>query len=156
MRSLNVNKLTNFINKELSIKLENDIYNFSIEYANENNTPFLQESIYETKYNDILSVLKKDEDKKYLIKLIINNIISTDKIVYMKPEELNPELFENIIKKRELEEFKKNNRVGSSTFTCTKCKEKNCSISQKQTRSSDEPPTTFITCLECGYVFRYN
>lgn len=35
-------------------------------------------------------------------------------------------------------------------FTCGKCKKKNCTYTQVQTRSSDEPMTTFVVCNECG------
>ena len=35
-------------------------------------------------------------------------------------------------------------------FTCYKCKSTNCSYYQLQTRSADEPMTTYVTCLECG------
>ena len=55
-----------------------------------------------------------------------------------------------------MEEYKKNNKVGSSAFTCTKCKKSKCSVSQKQTRAGDEPPTTFVSCLECGHTFKFN
>lgn len=70
----------------------------------------------------------------------------------MKPEELNPEKYEEIIKKREMEEYKKNNKIGSTVFTCPKCKKANCQITQKQTRSGDEPPTIYIICNECNHV----
>ncbi|NDH09770.1 MAG: hypothetical protein EBY16_09215, partial [Gammaproteobacteria bacterium] len=39
---------------------------------------------------------------------------------------------------------------GSSMFTCTSCKKSNCKYYQMQTRSADEPMTTFITCLHCN------
>ena len=35
-------------------------------------------------------------------------------------------------------------------FRCGKCKSDHCGFVQFQTRSSDEPMTTFITCLDCG------
>jgi DNA-directed RNA polymerase subunit M/transcription elongation factor TFIIS len=39
---------------------------------------------------------------------------------------------------------------GSSMFTCRSCKKSNCKYYQMQTRSADEPMTTFITCLHCN------
>ncbi|XP_056365266.1 transcription elongation factor A protein 3 isoform X3 [Oenanthe melanoleuca] len=35
-------------------------------------------------------------------------------------------------------------------FQCSKCKKKNCTYNQVQTRSADEPMTTFVLCNECG------
>ena len=40
---------------------------------------------------------------------------------------------------------------------CGKCKKNNCTYHQMQTRSADEPMTTFVLCNECGnrYVVFY-
>ncbi len=38
----------------------------------------------------------------------------------------------------------------SSHFTCSNCKQKKVSYSQAQTRSADEPMTTFCECQVCG------
>lgn len=40
--------------------------------------------------------------------------------------------------------------ISSSEFKCRKCKSEKTAVSQAQTRSADEPMTTFVTCLECG------
>mmetsp|Transcript_39059 Transcript_39059/g.91222 ORF Transcript_39059/g.91222 Transcript_39059/m.91222 type:complete len:301 (+) Transcript_39059:89-991(+) len=42
----------------------------------------------------------------------------------------------------------------SDMFQCKKCKKKECTFYQKQTRSSDEPMTVFITCKACGHEWR--
>jgi transcription elongation factor S-II len=42
------------------------------------------------------------------------------------------------------------NEGGTTMFKCGRCKERWCKYYQKQTRSADEPMTTFITCLKCG------
>ena len=73
----------------------------------------------------------------------------------MKPEELNPDNFEKIIKKKELEQYKKKNRATTNAFKCSKCKQRKCTVEEKQTRSGDEPATTFVTCMECGHQFKF-
>lgn len=35
-------------------------------------------------------------------------------------------------------------------FQCNNCKKRRCKYFQMQTRSSDEPMTTFVSCLNCG------
>ena len=30
-----------------------------------------------------------------------------------------------------------------------------CQVTQKQTRSGDEPATTFVECIECGFMFKF-
>ena len=38
------------------------------------------------------------------------------------PEELNPDNYEKLLKKKEMEEYKKNDIKSSSAFKCSKCK----------------------------------
>ena len=38
----------------------------------------------------------------------------------------------------------------SSDMKCGKCGKRNCTYNQLQTRSADEPMTTFVMCNECG------
>ncbi|KAK8883293.1 transcription elongation factor TFIIS [Tritrichomonas musculus] len=42
----------------------------------------------------------------------------------------------------------------SKNYKCIKCKSNNISFYQLQTRSADEPMTTFFTCGDCGYNWR--
>ena len=42
-----------------------------------------------------------------------------------------------------------------SEFKCRKCKSNNCSHYQMQTRSADEPMTTFVNCMDCGNRWRF-
>ena len=39
--------------------------------------------------------------------------------------------------------------------TCRKCKKNLCIYYQLQTRSADEPMTTFVTCLSCGNNWKF-
>ncbi|XP_012692504.1 transcription elongation factor A protein 1 isoform X2 [Clupea harengus] len=40
-------------------------------------------------------------------------------------------------------------------FTCGKCKKKCCTYTQVQTRSADEPMTTFVFCNACGNRWKF-
>lgn len=44
----------------------------------------------------------------------------------------------------------------SSSLQCGKCKEKKVSYTQAQTRSADEPMTTFCTCTVCGHKWKFS
>jgi DNA-directed RNA polymerase subunit M/transcription elongation factor TFIIS len=145
--------LTKYISKELAIIVEKSILNFSQDYAELNETPFLLESIYDTKVFEITSALSVAKEKKYVL---IKNENDAAKITFYKPEELYPEKYEDLLKKKEIEEYKKNNVKSSSAFKCSKCKKNKCQVTQKQIRAGDEPATTFVTCLECGHVFSFN
>lgn len=140
--------------KNIAENIEISIFNFSTEYAETNETPYLIQSIYDSKSEEIICQLN-DIESQHLINGLKKETIDSKKVAFMKPEEINPEKYENFIKKREMEEHKKLNTVGSSVFTCSKCKKANCTVSQKQTRAGDEPPTTFVKCNECGHTFKY-
>jgi transcription elongation factor S-II len=44
--------------------------------------------------------------------------------------------------------------VGTDLIQCEKCQQNNCSYSELQTLSGDEPMTLFILCRNCGYRWR--
>jgi len=145
-------QLKKILNDQMIEELKKSVKQFSKEYADTNETPYLFDSIYENKINEIISLLL-NKNSSYLIKNIKNGNIKIKDLVYMKPEELNPSKFDDIIKKRELTEIKKNTKQGSTIFECPKCKKAKCTVSIKQNRPGDEPPDTEINCLECGYKY---
>ena len=150
-REKNVKKISEILNEKYAKKIEQSIYNFSKEYTEDNETPFLLESVYSDKFNEIYNLLiNKKSD--YLIKAILSNKIYPLKIAMMRPDELNPDKYENILKKKETEEFKKSTQATSSVYKCPKCKERKSVVIQKQTRSADEPATLYIECKSCGYT----
>ncbi|CAO3598657.1 unnamed protein product [Absidia cylindrospora] len=40
-------------------------------------------------------------------------------------------------------------------FVCGKCKKRKCTYFQMQTRSADEPMTTFVTCINCNNRWKF-
>lgn len=146
------NNIKKKINSLIAKDIENSIYIFSEKYADDNGTPFLIDNIYDTKAEEVLCILNNN-NLKYIIKGINENKIDPKKFAFLKPAELNPEKFSDIIKKKQKEEMRMSDIGVSSAFECEKCKKNKCSIVEKQIRSGDEPATAFITCLECGHVF---
>jgi len=148
-RSDKINILNNMVDVEVATKIELSIFNFTNEYILNNNIPDLFNEIYENKFNDIITIKE--------LKLFVDNLykeknILPENIAYLKNEELFPSIYKDILQKNAIQ----NNKVGSDAFTCKKCKEKNVEITQKQTRSGDEPPTIFVKCLVCGYSFKFS
>jgi len=45
--------------------------------------------------------------------------------------------------------------TNTDLLKCGKCKKRNCSYNQVQTRSADEPMTTFVYCNECGNRWKF-
>jgi DNA-directed RNA polymerase subunit M/transcription elongation factor TFIIS len=110
-------------------------------------------SIYKQKFLQIQSNLKKSPVLKGWI---LDKKIKTKDVVEMRPEDLWPDgpyaklMEERIIKdmrKQYVEKEARANLVG--LFTCARCKSKKTTYYQLQTRSADEPMTTFVSCLNC-------
>ena len=68
-------------------------------------------------------------------------------------QEINPKHWEKHIEKkmkRDKLKYETKQVAATDTFTCRKCKSKECNYYQMQTRSADEPMTTFVSCINCG------
>jgi transcription elongation factor S-II len=48
----------------------------------------------------------------------------------------------------------KDNAAETDQFKCGRCNQRKCKYYQMQTRSADEPMTTFVTCVNCGNRWR--
>ena len=131
-----IKKFSKLFSKKIAKEIVNSIYKFSKQYVEENGTPFLLESIYDNKVDELLCNMDESKNGVFLT-MVKEGKIDAKTIAYLRPEEMNPEMYEKIIKKKELEEYKKNKKTGTNAFKCSKCKSKNCSVSQKQTRSGD-------------------
>ncbi|GCF00349.1 RNA polymerase II elongation factor [Zygosaccharomyces mellis] len=118
------------------------------------------EKAYKDKYRIIYSniISKNNPDLKHKI---TNGDVTPQYLVSCDPKELAPEHL-----KKKLEEIAKQNlhnaqgatiqRSITDRFTCGKCKEKKVSYYQLQTRSADEPLTTFCTCESCGNRWKFS
>lgn len=151
LRSECINGLLKHVDKKKATELEKSIYDFSVDYANVHETQYLIEQIYETKADEIINMIQNKETG--FLNHIKKGTINLANVAFMKPDELNPDKYNKIIKKKNTEADKINNQVTTTVYTCKKCKNNKCQATQRQTRSADEPATTFVTCMECGYEF---
>ena len=149
------NKLYEIINKKKIAKnLEISIYNYAIREAkNKNvirkwsNNFFIM--IYIGRMYTIFSNLK---NKKFLEK-IKNKEIQGKQLSFITHQDIEPEKWRKLImakQKREQNLCKINMEAATDEFKCYKCKQRQCTYYQLQTRSADEAITTFVTCLLCG------
>ncbi|ULY68581.1 putative transcription elongation factor TFIIS [Chlorella virus XW01] len=152
-RNNNVLTFQKTISKTQAKDLEESILEFSIKYAEENETPFLFEQIYDSKIDEIINQLKNSDS---FVQNIKDNKFNIKEIPYLKPEDLYPEKFEKIVKKKAVEKAKKDAKATTNVFKCPKCKKRKATVVEKQTRAADEPATVFITCEECGYTWTDN
>ena len=109
--------------------------------------------LYKKNYNRLMGNISYNNNNTFVLNKLKYNIWEPENVVSMKAEILYPELWESLLLKsaKKLAALgKENNQQGSTFFKCSKCRQNNCVYFQMQTRSADEPMTTFITCLNCG------
>ncbi|XP_051892345.1 transcription elongation factor A protein 3 [Pristis pectinata] len=102
----------------------------------------------------------KDPKNPNLRKNVLSGAIDLLHLARMTAEEMaSDELKElrNVITKEAIREHQMAKTGGtiSSLFQCGRCKKKNCTYNQVQTRSADEPMTTFVLCNECGNRWKF-
>ena len=143
--------LSNYFDEDTLNSIIDSIINFTYTYVETNEIHFLIDSIFDSKVSELVYYFEKSD---YIVSLVNDNTIDPSTVAYMKPHELNPDRYKDIIEKKTYE-HKKKKQKGANIFSCRKCKQNNCDVTQKQTRSADEPATTFVNCLECGHTFRF-
>lgn len=92
---------------------------------------------------------------------LLDGQITPGAFIKMSPNDMAPDAL-----KKEIEKLNKQNlfdaqgatekRAVTDRFTCGKCKHKKVSYYQMQTRSADEPLTTFCTCENCGNRWKFS
>uniref|UniRef100_A0A4X1TL17 Transcription elongation factor n=1 Tax=Sus scrofa TaxID=9823 RepID=A0A4X1TL17_PIG len=114
---------------------------------------------YKNRVRSRLSNLK-DAKNPGLRRSVLCGAITPQQIAVMTSEEMASDELKEIRKamtKEAIREHQMARTGGTQTdlFTCGKCRKKNCTYTQVQTRSSDEPMTTFVVCNECGNRWKF-
>ena len=80
--------------------------------------------------------------------------VSAREIAYLQHHQLDGENWDALISRKKLREEKMKNASTTDAYPCRKCKKRKAYVFRFQTRSADEPMTTFIRCLVCGNTQR--
>ena len=137
-----------------SRNMEKSIYNYALkEAANRkvvkkwDNPYFVQ--IYVDRLRSIFINLKNPA----LLSQIQNGALKSSNVAFMTHQEMMPEKWDAMIQdkiKRDKNKYETTIEAATDTFKCRKCHSNKCTYYQMQTRSADEPMTTFVQCIECG------
>jgi transcription elongation factor S-II len=137
-----------------STNIEKGIFNWAIQQAGKNNivkkwsNPFFI-TLYIDRLRSVYINLKKPD----VSSAVTSGNIKPQELAFMTHQEICPDKWKQLIedkKVRDKQKYEPNIEASTDNFTCNKCKSKKCTYYQLQTRSADEPMTTFVTCLECG------
>lgn len=102
----------------------------------------------------------KDPKNPSLRSNFIVGAITAQRLAKMTPEEMASDEMKNLrdrFVKEAINDAQLATNQGTKTdlLKCGKCKKRNCTYNQLQTRSSDEPMTTFVLCNECGNRWKF-
>lgn len=150
-----VNKLNNIIkDKNISENLEKGIYNYTIMECEERKLIKKWSNHYFVViYIQKLKIILINLSNKDLFDRLKSKQFKAHELAFMNHQDMRPDLWEKLLETKKIrDENKFTPKLEASTddFKCFKCKSKKCTFYQLQTRSADEPMTTFVTCLECG------
>ena len=150
-----INKIdANINNLKISKNIERGIYNYAVCQAKSKNIVRKWENKYflQLYKNRLRSIYLNMKNAEFLDKIKTKQITTTQ-LCKMTHQEMRPEKWRKLIDakiKRDKNMTSVNMSAATDEFKCYKCKKNKCTYYQLQTRSADEPITTFITCLVCG------
>lgn len=134
--------------------LEIGIFNSTIREAKRlkiitkwSNSNFVE--LYLTKLRSILNNI----NNPFIMNEIQNKTLKPETLAFMTHQEMDPERWKPFIEakiKRDKVKYETKMAAATDTFKCRKCKSTECTYYQMQTRSADEPMTTFVSCINCG------
>lgn len=111
------------------------------------------------KYRSIMFNIKDSSNPDFRRKVLLGHV-KPEQVLEMKPEEMasNERQLENKkIKEKALFECERGKQPEATTnsFKCGRCGKRKCTYYQLQTRSADEPMTTFVTCVNCNKRWKF-
>jgi DNA-directed RNA polymerase subunit M/transcription elongation factor TFIIS len=134
--------------------IEKGIFNYSIERATKKNIIKKWENdIFVQLYIDRLRSVYINLTKTNLIQKVIEKEIKPEDIAFMTHQEYEPEKWNELIQqkiKKDASKFNDNIEASTDVYVCRRCKSRKCTYEAVQIRSSDEPMTIFVNCLNCG------
>ncbi|GFT66359.1 transcription elongation factor S-II [Nephila pilipes] len=114
---------------------------------------------YKNRIRSRVANLKDSKNPELRIN-VLKGIIEPAKIAVMTADEMASEEMK-VLRQKFTKEAINDHQMAMTSGTktdllkCGKCKKNNCTYNQVQTRSADEPMTTFVYCNECGHRWKF-
>lgn len=136
--------------------IESGIFEYSVYYVYTNTSlDYMIYNVYIDKLKDIeynINITSNNK-KNFMNDVLLKNGIDPRLIAFYSAQQLFPENWKEIMDRMQMRKYKREHIATTNIYKCGKCKERKCTVFQLQTRSADEPMTTFVTCLVCGNKF---
>ncbi|GMK56489.1 hypothetical protein CspeluHIS016_0303290 [Cutaneotrichosporon spelunceum] len=103
----------------------------------------------------------KDKGNPALRNEIVLGQLTADRVVRLTKEEMASESMKAMNERIQEQNLFNSKGVGevqaeTDAFKCGRCGQRKCVYYQMQTRSADEPMTTFVTCTVCGLRWKFS
>lgn len=150
------------INNIIVLNLEKGIFNETIKYCKQKSIELKWANLhFSKKYSQlarkVIANITYTPNANDVKEKILNNVWSAETIASKTHQELYPEFYDEIKLKIMAKYINTNSeQEHDGFFTCGKCKSKKTTYTQAQTRSADEPMTTFVTCLNCEHRWKFS
>lgn len=142
-RTEGMQTLEQVVKNEKNIKiLENAIYKKSLEFSESENKTVYKNIIY-----DVVLDIKNGQSLKETLSSVQEGHVAWQHPDFNDIRHTQKEQDDFIVNPFEVEE---------GVLTCPKCSKSRTFSYSKQTRSADEPMTTFATCMNCKHKWTYS
>ena len=138
--------------------LEIGIFNYSIREAIVKKTIQKWDNpLFVQIYKDRLRSVFENIRRPCVMDRVLADKLAPQALAFASHQDMDPERWNEMLDakmKRDISKYVNNTRASTDMFTCRKCRSKECTHYELQTRSADEPMTVFISCLSCGKNWR--
>jgi DNA-directed RNA polymerase subunit M/transcription elongation factor TFIIS len=157
-RKKTIKLLSKHFDSQYCPKIEKGLYDFTEQYCKSNgNIMMLAKSVYNDSVKNLLfNCEKNNRTIQKIKKLISKNKYNPYNLAFLRPEEIDEDNWMKIILRRKTTEDKLKNLPTTEWKPCRVCKNTGYFFYQLQTRSADEPMTTFYICKECDKTYKVN
>ena len=143
---------------DIAIPLEKGIYEWTKQFSED--CPKHTMDMYIHKMVSVWGNLnpKSYVKNKSFISRVLNGEIEPETIATMTPQEIAPSKWKRLLDetfKIDKNLYETRTEMATDMYLCGKCKKRLCTYFQLQTRSADEPMTTFVTCMNCGNRWKH-
>ncbi|KAF5747681.1 putative Transcript elongation factor IIS [Tripterygium wilfordii] len=111
------------------------------------------------KYRSIMFNIKDPNNPDLRRKVLVGHV-KPERLITMTPDEMASDQ-----RKRENDQIKEKAlfdcqlggqpKATTDQFRCGRCGQRKCTYYQMQTRSADEPMTTYVTCVNCNHHWKF-
>jgi len=145
--------------QKFSLNLERGIFNYAVSTCPSKEWDFMFKYMYITRAVRIYINLNPNSylENKDLIHRFFQKEFTEFELVFFNAEQLFPFKYNKLVKEYGEEAYAINTQDVDiqGMFKCGKCKTYKTSYYQLQTRSADEPATTFVTCHNCNNRWKF-